>query len=133
MHEGSCLCGGVTFELHGPLQDVLACHCLQCRKTSGHYWAATHVPRDKLRLIKRDTLRWYGSSKSAERGFCQACGASLFYHVHDSDGISIAAGSIDGETHCVMGEHWFTAMKGDYYALPKGENVRPQEQDIDVE
>ena len=56
MHKGSCLCGGVEYELHGPLRDVLACHCIQCRKTSGHYWAATNVPRDKLVLTKTGYL-----------------------------------------------------------------------------
>ena len=38
---GSCECGAVVFELSGKLRDVVACHCGQCRKTSGHYWAAT--------------------------------------------------------------------------------------------
>ena len=133
MHKGSCLCGGVSYELHGPLRDVLACHCVQCRKTSGHYWAATNVSRDKLVLTKRDTLRWYASSESAERGFCSQCGASLFYHVHDSEGISVAAGTIDGATDCTTAEHWFVGFKGDYYELPTNEYVRPQELDVDVD
>ncbi len=133
MHKGSCLCGGVSFELHGDMRDVLACHCIQCRKTSGHYWAATSVQRENLTLTKRDTLRWYASSKSAERGFCSHCGASLFWHMHDSDQVSVAAGSIDGSTDCVTAEHWFTNMKGDYYQLPAKEKVRDQELDIDVD
>ncbi|MDB3912880.1 GFA family protein, partial [Paracoccaceae bacterium] len=41
---GSCECGAVVFELSGKLRDVVACHCGQCRKTSGHYWAATSGP-----------------------------------------------------------------------------------------
>ena len=133
MHKGSCLCGGVAFELHGDMRDVLACHCIQCRKTSGHYWAATSVKRDNLKLLKRDTLRWYASSKSAERGFCHQCGSSLFWHMHDSDRVSVAAGAIDGATNCVTAEHWFTNMKGDYYGLPADEKVRNQELDVDVD
>ena len=39
--RGSCECGEVTFSVTGPLSPTFACHCSQCRKTSGHYWAAT--------------------------------------------------------------------------------------------
>ena len=32
MKSGSCLCGAVTYEVHGPLRNVVARHCKQCRK-----------------------------------------------------------------------------------------------------
>ena len=32
---GSCLCGGVSFTIEGPLRGVVVCHCGQCRKTTG--------------------------------------------------------------------------------------------------
>ena len=41
MKTGSCLCGGVAFEMRGPLEPVTACHCIQCRKQTGNYWAST--------------------------------------------------------------------------------------------
>ena len=44
MHNGSCLCGAVTFEVNGSLRPPDACHCNQCRKQSGHFWASTDVP-----------------------------------------------------------------------------------------
>ncbi len=36
MKTGSCLCGGVTFEMRGPLKAITACHCTQCRKQTGN-------------------------------------------------------------------------------------------------
>jgi hypothetical protein len=33
--HGSCLCGGVEFEIAGPLSAPLNCHCSQCRKQHG--------------------------------------------------------------------------------------------------
>ena len=33
--RGSCLCGGVKFEIMGPLIRVLNCHCSKCRKQHG--------------------------------------------------------------------------------------------------
>jgi hypothetical protein len=132
MRKGSCLCGGVAFELHGPLRPVLACHCHQCRKTSGHYWACTSVPKHKLVLTNQETLSWYTSSPSAQRGFCHRCGASLFWQWHDSEAISVAAGSLDDDSACEFDQHIFSATKGDYYTIPSNETVRPPEQDIDA-
>ena len=36
-----CLCGVVRYEVRGPLRPVIACHCTQCRRTSGPFVAAT--------------------------------------------------------------------------------------------
>jgi len=33
--HGSCLCGGVEFEIDGPLTAPLNCHCSLCRKQHG--------------------------------------------------------------------------------------------------
>ncbi len=33
--RGSCLCGGVRFEVTQPLSRVAHCHCSRCRKHSG--------------------------------------------------------------------------------------------------
>lgn len=32
---GGCQCGQVRYEVRGKLRDVIACHCVQCRRTSG--------------------------------------------------------------------------------------------------
>jgi len=35
MLKGSCLCGGVKYEIDGGLGAVTNCHCSLCRKMSG--------------------------------------------------------------------------------------------------
>jgi hypothetical protein len=35
MLKGSCLCGGVRYEVEGPFEIMAYCHCVQCRKASG--------------------------------------------------------------------------------------------------
>ena len=35
MLKGSCLCGGVKYEIDGELGAVTNCHCSLCRKMSG--------------------------------------------------------------------------------------------------
>ncbi len=41
--KGSCNCGGVQWEAQGELRGILVCHCGQCRKQTGTFYAATNV------------------------------------------------------------------------------------------
>jgi hypothetical protein len=120
--RGSCECGEVTFSVNGPLSPTFACHCSQCRKTSGHYWAATEVPSTHLRLIKDSGLKWYRSSDQARRGFCVSCGSSLFWEADGEGTTSIGTGTLDdlpnGATTVV--KHIFMANKGTYYDVADG-------------
>jgi len=123
---GGCLCGSVRYEVNGPLRPIVACHCTQCRKTSGHYVAATQCLQSDLSL-SGDTLRWFKSSESAERGFCQRCGSNLFWRRFGNQHISIWAGSIDGETGLRMESQIHVESKGDYYSLPDVPVIEQQE------
>ncbi|WP_425052294.1 GFA family protein [Psychromarinibacter sp. S121] len=114
MVEGSCLCGDVRYAVTGPLRPVVACHCIQCRKTSGHFVAATSAPRDTVKVT--GPVAWYQSSPEARRGFCPRCGSSLFWDGPGSH-ISIHAGTLDGETGLALAGHIFCAFKGDYYPI----------------
>ena len=115
--KGSCECQGVVFELTGELRDVVFCHCSQCRKTSGHYWAATQVSKGNLNLIKATSLSWYDSSDKARRGFCSVCGSSMFYERKRIDKISVSAGSLEILTSLDRMRHIYVASKGDYYDI----------------
>jgi hypothetical protein len=115
--RGSCLCGAVSYELHGELRPVVACHCNQCRKASGHYAAATQVEQ-KRATINGDTLRWFKSSEHAERGFCSVCGGNLFWRRFGNPFISVWAGTIDGKTGLKMESQLYPESAGDYYDLP---------------
>ena len=123
-HTGSCLCGAVSYEVEGALREVIACHCTQCRKQTGHYMAATAAKLDKFRIVKDEGLRWYRSSDMAERGFCQICGSTLFWQGKGRDYVAIAAGSVDGETGQRIAFHIFCANKGDYSDIADGDYQR---------
>lgn len=120
MHRGSCLCGAVAYELRGELRDSVACHCHQCRKTSGHYWSATQVDSGELTLTKDAGLKWFRSSNKAQRGFCARCGSSLFWKLDGEPKISISTGTLDGATGIQTEKHIFMADKGDYYDIADG-------------
>jgi hypothetical protein len=105
---------------------VIACHCQQCRKTSGHHVAATSAARGDVEVSGEVT--WYASSDTARRGFCDTCGANLFW---DGPGthLSIFAGTLDAPTRLTLTAHIFCADKGDYYEisddLPQAEGEDP--------
>lgn len=40
MHEGSCLCKKIRYEISQELGDFGYCHCVSCRKASGSGHAA---------------------------------------------------------------------------------------------
>lgn len=114
--EGECLCGAVRYRVTGPLRPVLYCHCRQCRKTSGHYVAATAAGDGAMEVEDpQGALRWYRSSASAQRGFCGACGSSLFWKRDGGETTSIMAGTLNGATGLSAEAHIYTADKGDYY------------------
>jgi hypothetical protein len=115
MLNGSCLCGAVTFLAKGPARDPAACHCSQCRKQSGHYWAAVQVMDDDLTI--NGDVRWYSASAAAKRGFCPTCGSFLFWKGRDEPDTGVALGALDGPTGLHLERHIFTADKGDYYDI----------------
>jgi hypothetical protein len=126
MKTGSCLCGGVAFEVTGQLRPVVVCHCTQCRKQSGHFGAFTACDNSNLRFTNKDTLAWYRASEVAARGFCKSCGSLLFWKGDGRTYTSIAAGSINGATGLQIEGHIFCADKGDYYEILDGSYQRPQ-------
>lgn len=117
---GGCLCGAVRFEVEGPLAPPDACHCSQCRRQSGHYWASTNVRSSALTLHGAEELTWYASSEKVRRGFCRTCGSALLWDPIEHDVIAVAMGAFDGPTGVTLGEHIFVADKGDYYTLADG-------------
>lgn len=119
-HSGGCLCGGVRYRTRGELRDAIACHCSQCRRTSGHYAAMTSVANADLTIMRADTLQWYRSSDSAERGFCRICGGNVFWRPTGEERTAITAGTLDTPTGIKLQEHIFVADKSDYYALDDG-------------
>lgn len=111
---GGCLCGAVRFS--GRLSDpgVVACHCGQCRRWSGHVWASFHLDAP---VIEGEALRWYRSSPGAERGFCATCGTSLFWRPMGRETLSVSPGAIDDPAGLKLCEHIHVADKGDYYQI----------------
>jgi len=114
---GGCLCGGVGYRVTGELRDAVACHCTQCRRTTGHFAAFSACRNDDLQMDRDETLAWYESSPGVRRGFCRNCGSTLFWDDLSRDYIAIAAGSLDKPTGLRLVKHIYADDKGDYYRI----------------
>ncbi len=123
-HTGRCLCGGVVFSTGAAKNQADICHCKQCRRWTGHQFAAINVALDSLVFERGEgRLKWYRASDYARRGFCGECGSSLFWHAdrldEHKDRIAVAAGSLDEPTGLKTVEHIFVKDRGDYYEIPE--------------
>ena len=118
--KGSCLCGGVSIEIFGELRPPDACHCSDCRKFSGHYFASTDVPRERLTIGGEENVRWFALAERVRRGFCGTCGSSLFWDPVGHDWIAVAMGVFDTATGTALDKHIWVSDKGDYYAICDG-------------
>lgn len=119
---GGCLCGGVRYRIAGPRRGVIICHCENCRRTHGHAAAYTSLRKSDLEMLQQQTLEWYhDSAPDTWRGFCNRCGASLFWDARDGRGrISVAAGTLDDSGELETIGHVFVGEAGNYYRIDDG-------------
>ena len=119
---GGCLCGGVRYRITGPRRDVIVCHCENCRRTHGHVAAYTSVLQSDLELLSQQTLKWFhDASPDTYRGFCERCGASLFWDARDGRGkMAVAAGTLDDSGELETIGHVYVCEAGHYYRIEDG-------------
>ncbi|MGB7405193.1 MAG: GFA family protein [Pacificimonas sp.] len=119
-HEGRCLCGAVRISVDEPLSTPDACHCIECRKQTGHFLASVDVPEDRLTIEGEDNVGWWASSEKVRRGFCKTCGSTLFWDPINHPRVAVAMGLFDLPTETSLGMHIWTSEKGDYYDIADG-------------
>ena len=118
---GRCLCGAVRYDVRGPLRSGTACHCDQCRRSSGSFTHATAAWKDTLRIEDAaGCLAWYASSDHGRRGFCRRCGSNLFFDPVGTERMAIGLGTLDKPTGLRIANHIFVREKGDYYDIADG-------------
>ena len=78
--QGSCLCGGVRFEVSEPFSRVSACHCEFCKRISGGYGTVSgRAATSTIRILEgEELLRSYTPEGGSAKTFCSVCGSNLF-------------------------------------------------------
>ncbi len=113
--KGSCLCGGIEFELTAPPRGVTQCHCSRCRKTRGTGHATNLLaPIDALRFVRGEELLskyQLPSAKNFAHWFCSVCGSTMPRFV-PARGISvIPMGAFDADPGARPDRHIHVASK----------------------
>ena len=77
---GSCLCGGVRFEVTEPFAAVRHCHCTSCKKLSGGTGTVNGRARSAaVRVLAgEDLLTRFQPDEGTAKTFCARCGSNLF-------------------------------------------------------
>ena len=79
--RGSCLCGGIEFEMTAEPQGATHCHCSRCRKTRGTGHATNLiVPLDGFRYLRGEELLTKYRLPQAQHfahWFCSTCGSTM--------------------------------------------------------
>jgi hypothetical protein len=119
--HGSCLCGGVRFEVTRPFLRANHCHCSRCRKHSGTgHLTQGRVPREGFRLLAgKELVRVYRPDGGAVKAFCSVCGSSLFgWTWPDGPEVSIRFGALDGDPGLRPQYRGYVASKASWDELP---------------
>lgn len=93
--NGQCLCGKTTFEVELKNHDVHVCHCSMCRRQTSGVIMTIDVVQGSLKFIQQEHLSVFNSSEWGERGFCKACGTTIFWRTKDQGYCNINAFSLD--------------------------------------
>ena len=93
---GGCGCGAVRYSLTVPPDEVLVCHCPDCRRALGAHAVAWLLLPVSGFLITRGAPACWRSSPGVERGFCADCGTTLTWIGDQQPGrIDVTLGSLD--------------------------------------
>jgi hypothetical protein len=124
MIRGSCLCGGVRFELTRAVGPLELCHCSRCRKVSGSaFIAGIGVRREDFRWLAGEALvRSYDApileAPPAYRStFCSRCGSPVPDPTNDAPWFEIAAGLLDDDPGLRPDRHIMVNCKSPWYEI----------------
>ncbi len=124
MLRGSCLCGGVQFEIERAAGPFELCHCSRCRKVSGSaFVAGLGVRTEDFRLLSGAELIRDFSLPVAEHpppygvSFCSRCGSTVPNPAPDSEFFEVAAGLLDDDPGRRPDRHIFTHVKSHWYEI----------------
>jgi hypothetical protein len=118
---GTCLCGGVRFEVTEPFERVSACHCESCKKLSGGGGTVSgRVPTSAIRILAgADLVRTYQPSEGSAKTFCSTCGSNLFGGGWpDSEHSSVRLSTLDEPYEGTVGSHIFVRSLAPWEVLP---------------
>ena len=118
--NGSCLCGGVAYEIAGEPLEMSNCHCSMCRRAhGGAYTTFLKVRRKDFRITSgAERVAGYASSPGVTRSFCSECGGKFTFEWDAApDVLWLAAGTLDDDPGMTPSRHIFVGSKADWFEI----------------
>ncbi|MCF8195201.1 MAG: GFA family protein [Polynucleobacter sp.] len=117
MNQGSCLCGGITYQIQDEIGPIIYCHCQRCRKSSGSaFVTSTEILRSQFEVTAgHDLVQVYRVEGSLDRAFCQKCGSQL-YSLRDATPktMRVRMGTLDTVITKKVSSHIFVGSKASW-------------------
>ena len=127
MIRGSCLCGGVRFEIERAVGPFEFCHCNRCRKASGSaFVAGLGVRAQDFRLLQgRELIGVYEapileSPPPYRTSFCTRCGSPVPDPPSGSTWFEVPAGLLENDPELRPDRHIFTHLKAPWFEIADG-------------
>ena len=122
--RGSCLCGGVRFEVALPFDRFVYFHCSRCRKATGTAHASNAV-------VEVRAFRWlFGeehvsrfdlpTARSFATSFCRQCGSPLPHATRSGREVIIPAGALDDDPVSKPDRHVHWGSRASWYVHGQG-------------
>lgn len=85
LHQGSCHCGKIAFEVEGEFETAIDCNCSLCRRR-GSLLAFVEAPAFTLKTSEADLQTYTFNSHKLQHHFCGTCGIAPFSEGTRPDG-----------------------------------------------
>jgi hypothetical protein len=108
--HGTCLCGGIRFEVEADPETLRFCHCTSCKHLSGGAGTVNFgVAPSAIRIVAgEDLLQSFTPVGGSAKTFCRTCGANLFGGGWpDSQRCSVRVATIEDPIDAEIGVHLF--------------------------
>ena len=119
-YTGSCLCGGLRYEIQGEIGDIVQCHCRKCRKANGSAFA-TNAPIQKadFKIVQGEhLLKKFASSPTTQRCFCSECASPIIsIKAETPETYRLRLGTLDTPLEHKPTMHIFTAYKAEWESI----------------
>jgi hypothetical protein len=124
MVRGSCLCGGIKFEIQKVLGPFELCHCNRCRKATGSaFYAGVYVNREDFRIIQgQDLIKYFEapiltSPPPYRSCFCGQCGSPVPDLQREGEQLEIPAGLLDDDPEIRPDKHIYIEAKSAWFEI----------------
>jgi quinol monooxygenase YgiN len=124
---GACHCGRVRVHMPETSAGVIACHCADCQKLHGNFFALLVDHRERVRWEGEEHIRWYASSPENERSFCGHCGSRLAKRPIAGSRIMVSAGLFAPSLPRKLERNLWLDGKPAWYEAPRVGAITPED------